>query len=271
MDQDPSPKKPTGPWACPHEADLNTTDANILVVDDDAAVTDTLRDYLLREGYRTRGAYDSPDALQILESEPVDLVLTDIVLPSMDGLALAEKVRTRYGADVMLMTGYSSEYRYEQVVEKWASDFLVKPVQLEELRLRVRRVLRERRLLAAYEESLAECRRLAVTDGLTGLYNSRHFYRILDTEIHRSLRYGHPLSLLLADLDRFKAFNDRFGHIEGDRVLSRVADAIRSCLRRMDTAFRYGGEEFTVLLPETAVADAAIVAERIRAAIGKLT
>jgi diguanylate cyclase (GGDEF)-like protein len=107
---------------------------------------------------------------------------------------------------------------------------------------------------------------LAVTDNLSGLYNHRHFYRRLEEEVERSARTKRPLSLLLIDIDRFKTFNDRYGHQVGDRVITEIGRVIWTCIRRVDTGCRYGGEEFTVVLPETRMEQASIVADRIRAA-----
>jgi diguanylate cyclase (GGDEF)-like protein/PAS domain S-box-containing protein len=107
-------------------------------------------------------------------------------------------------------------------------------------------------------------RKLSMIDDLTQLYNSRHFYVQLKSETERSNRYGQPLTLLLLDLDNFKAFNDAYGHVEGDQVLSRLGQVVKRCLRETDSAYRYGGEEFTILLPMTTSADGAVTAERIR-------
>jgi diguanylate cyclase (GGDEF)-like protein len=109
--------------------------------------------------------------------------------------------------------------------------------------------------------------KLAITDGLTKLHNSRSFYSQIEVEVDRFNRYKHPLSLLLLDIDHFKHYNDTFGHLEGDKVLVRISQIIRSCLRKLDTAYRYGGEEFTVILPETTCEEARTVAERIRQAV----
>lgn len=105
---------------------------------------------------------------------------------------------------------------------------------------------------------------LSITDQLTGLYNSRYFYEQLQKEIQRSQRYGRPLSVLLIDIDDFKKHNDSFGHIEGDRVLRQLGRLISSVLRENDSGYRYGGEEFTIILPETDGDQAAVVADRIR-------
>ena len=105
---------------------------------------------------------------------------------------------------------------------------------------------------------------LAITDGLTQLYNSRHFYSQLEMEIDRANRYNHPLSLLLMDIDDFKQFNDTYGHLEGDKVLAAFGKVVQRCVRAVDAGYRYGGEEFTVILPETDVQGAVFAAERIR-------
>lgn len=114
---------------------------------------------------------------------------------------------------------------------------------------------------------LEQLQTLATTDGLTKLFNSRHFYNQLTLEVDRSIRYNPPLSLLLLDIDHFKEYNDSFGHLEGDKVLVRLAQIIESCLRKLDTAYRYGGEEFTVILPETTGDEAETVAYRIKNAV----
>lgn len=123
------------------------------------------------------------------------------------------------------------------------------------------------------EEALRESEHryyeLSITDGLTGLYNSRHFYGQLQVEMERAERYEHPLSLLMLDVDNFKSYNDSYGHLEGDRVLSGLAQVIRDSIRLSDSAYRYGGEEFVALLPETDRVEAVRVAERLRGSFEK--
>jgi diguanylate cyclase (GGDEF)-like protein/PAS domain S-box-containing protein len=127
-----------------------------------------------------------------------------------------------------------------------------------------RDITERKRIGEALQDSENRYRALSIVDDLTQLYNSRHFYHQLKMEIRRADRYGQPLTLLLLDLDDFKAFNDDYGHIEGDQVLRRLGQVIKRCLRQTDSAYRYGGEEFTILLPMTTSADGAITAERIR-------
>ena len=121
------------------------------------------------------------------------------------------------------------------------------------------------------KESEQRYRELSMIDDLTQLYNSRHFYVQLKSETERSNRYGQPLTLLLLDLDNFKAFNDTYGHVEGDHVLRRLGQVVKRCLRETDSAYRYGGEEFTILLPMTTSGEGVITAERIRTEFRKET
>jgi diguanylate cyclase (GGDEF)-like protein len=114
---------------------------------------------------------------------------------------------------------------------------------------------------------MEKLQKLAVTDGLTSLFNARHFFTQLELEVDRASRYKHPLALLLIDIDHFKDYNDTYGHLEGDKVLVRFSQILGSCLRANDSAYRYGGEEFTVILPETGAEEARTVAQRIRAAV----
>lgn len=118
-------------------------------------------------------------------------------------------------------------------------------------------------------ESEKKYRELSIVDGLTQLYNSRHFHNQLKMEVDRVNRYGQPLTLMLLDLDDFKRFNDTYGHVEGDQVLWRLGQVIKRCLRQTDSGYRYGGEEFTLLLPMTTCANGTITAERLRSEFKK--
>jgi two-component system cell cycle response regulator len=242
-------------------------DNRILIVDDKPEVRDSMSDYMRVAGFSAESVASAEDALDLLRNSLFDLVITDIVLPGLGGLELTQLVKKEHNADVVVMTGYSDNFSYEGAISIGASDFVVKPVRLEELLLRVRRVLRERELTQERNRMMEKLQKLAVTDGLTSLFNSRHFFTQLELEVDRSSRYQHPLALLLIDIDHFKDYNDTFGHLEGDKVLVRFSQILRSCLRANDSAFRYGGEEFTVILPETGAEEARTVAQRIRAAV----
>ena len=239
---------------------------NILIVDDEVGVRESMNEFIRMAGYNSKMASSAEEALEVLEkhSKDIHVVITDIMLPGMGGLELTKLIKRDFNSDVIVMTGYSGDYSYEEAINMGASDFVIKPVRLEELLLRLKRVLKERDLTQERVRMMEKLQRLAITDGLTKLHNSRSFYSQLEVEVDRYNRYKHSLSLLLLDIDRFKNYNDTFGHLEGDKVLVRISQMIKSCLRKLDTAYRYGGEEFTIILPETSCEEALLVAERIR-------
>ncbi|MGD9280256.1 MAG: diguanylate cyclase [Desulfobacterales bacterium] len=243
------------------------SDINVLIVDDDLSVRNTMDEYIANAGFSTLAASSAEEALDLIEKNNFSVVITDIRLPGMGGLELTKVIKQKNGSDVIVVTGYSDDYSYEEAINIGASDFVIKPVRLEELLLRLRRVLKERQLSSERTRMMQKLQKLATTDGLTKLYNSRSFYSQLELEVDRYNRYKHPLSLLLLDIDNFKEFNDNFGHLEGDKVLVRFSQIIKSCLRTNDSAYRYGGEEFTVILPETNGEEAKTVAQRIRASL----
>jgi diguanylate cyclase (GGDEF)-like protein len=243
------------------------SDINVLIVDDDLSVRNTMDEYIANAGFSTLAASSAEEAIELIEKNSFAVVITDIRLPGLGGLELTKVIKQKNGSDVIVVTGYSDDYSYEEAINIGASDFVIKPVRLEELLLRLRRVLKERQLSTERTRMMQKLQKLATTDGLTKLYNSRSFYSQLELEVDRYNRYKHPLSLLLLDIDNFKEFNDNFGHLEGDKVLVRFSQIIKSCLRTNDSAYRYGGEEFTVILPETNGDEAKTVAQRIRSSL----
>jgi diguanylate cyclase (GGDEF)-like protein len=243
------------------------SDITVLIVDDDLSVRNTMDEYIANAGFSTLAASSAEEALELVEKNNFAVVITDIRLPGLGGLELTKVIKQKNGSDVIVVTGYSDDYSYEEAINIGASDFVIKPVRLEELLLRLRRVLKERQLSTERTRMMQKLQKLATTDGLTKLYNSRSFYSQLELEVDRYNRYKHPLSLLLLDIDNFKEFNDNFGHLEGDKVLVRFSQIIKSCLRTNDSAYRYGGEEFTVILPETNGDEAKTVAQRIRSSL----
>lgn len=116
-----------------------------------------------------------------------------------------------------------------------------------------------------------ELRQIAITDGLTGVYTRRYFFERLDEEERRAARSQRPFAIVMMDLDGFKAYNDRYGHLAGDRLLQRVSWSLQRAVRQSDVVARYGGDEFVVLLPETSKVEALAVAERIREALRNVT
>jgi diguanylate cyclase (GGDEF)-like protein len=159
------------------------------------------------------------------------------------------------------MTGYSEGYRYVDVINAGANDFINKPFDLEELEAKLRRIIIERNLRK-------ELNRLSITDSLTGLFNQRHFYTRLKDEVTRAKRQKHPLSLILLDLDNFKEYNDTYGHLEGDEMLRNVGQIINNSIREgVDTGYRYGGDEFAIILIESDLNVAKVIGKRVQVSL----
>jgi len=236
---------------------------HILIVDDELQIRDPLREFLELSGFPSSMASSAQEALSLIKTNTFDVVITDIMMPVMDGLELTDKIKKKHDIDVIVMTGHTENYSYEEAIKKGASDFIFKPIRFEELLLRLKRVIKERMLSKERNIMLQEMEHLAITDGLTKLYNSRHFYSQIELEIQRSKRYSHPLSLVLIDIDYFKDYNDTYGHLKGDKVLFKLGEIIKSHLRTMDSAYRYGGDEYTVILPATSGEEATNAAKRI--------
>ncbi|PLX81840.1 MAG: diguanylate cyclase response regulator, partial [Desulfuromonas sp.] len=218
-------------------------------------------------------AEDGLEAFKTLLGNPVDVVLCDLEMPGMDGLKFLGMRNSRpelMHIPVILLTGSESREQKVKGLEQGASDYVVKPFDSEELIARVRVQLKLKRLQDDLKAQNLKLEKLSNIDPLTEIANRRALMRALESESQRSERRGHPLSLLMVDIDHFKKINDRFGHQQGDLVLKAVAGAINDGLRDYDLAARFGGEEFTLMLPETDLARAAQVAERVRAKIAGL-
>lgn len=240
---------------------------NILIVDDDSSVRNPMNEFIKLSGYNSFGASSAEEAIEILKTESMQVVITDVMLPEMGGFELTELITQKYDSAVIVITGYSDIYSYEEAIKMGASDFIIKPLRFEELLLRLKKVLAERELANDRGRMMEKLQKLAITDGLTKLHNSRSFYSQLEVEVDRFNRYKRSLALLLMDIDHFKKYNDSYGHLEGDKALVKIAQVIKSCLRKLDSAYRYGGEEFTVILPETSCKEAQNVAQRIKSAL----
>jgi two-component system cell cycle response regulator len=242
----------------------------ILIVAAQEKVREILQEAMIMAGYQCTTAANGNEALDRLSESTIDVVVTDVKIPSMDGLELTAQIRKEHDADVIIMAEFS-DCTFEDVITKGASELLFKPVNISELYMRVKRVLREKTLIRERNTAIQKLREseqyyqeLSTTDGLTKIFNTRQFYSTLRTEIERSRRYNHPLAILMLDIDDFKKYNDTYGHLEGDKVLVRFAEIIKDCLRQSDTAYRYGGEEFAAILPVTSGEQGENAAERVR-------
>jgi diguanylate cyclase (GGDEF)-like protein len=231
----------------------------ILSVDDDDEMLGLLHEVVSQLGHTSVTAPDGMDALEKLREDHFDIVITDINMPRMDGIELTKRVKADLDdIDVLVVTGYQAEYRYTDVIELGASDFISKPFNVNELEAKINRIIRERELRA-------ELKRLSIRDGLTGLYNRRYFDENLKREASRAFRQHYGLFLLLVDVDNFKDYNDRFGHQKGDDLLKELARLMMLYSRdNVDSVYRYGGDEFAVIIPHAKHKQAMMVARRLR-------
>lgn len=219
----------------------------VLVVDDQAIQLQLLHQ-LFQVDYQVFIATNGRRALDICRDNPPDLVLLDVEMPGMDGFEVCARLQadeaTRH-IPVIFLTGHSDPQEETRGLGLGAVDFIAKPVNPAVVRARVRTHL----TLKRQSDSM---RRLAFLDGLTGVYNRRYFDQQLPIEVARAQRNESPLSVMMLDVDCFKAYNDFYGHQAGDDCLKAVARCLAPHLRRpADLLARYGGEEFVCVLPDT--------------------
>ena len=253
-----------------------TARPTILVADDEAINRALIQRRLEREGYRVLTARDGREAVRLAREALPDLVILDVMMPGMDGLdacrLIKEDDRTRDIPVIFLSARDETEMKVSGL-GLGADDYISKPFEAAELVARVHvriRLKRERDQLRTSAEEASvraeQAQEQAMTDALTGLLNRHALAHTLARESAEARRYNRPLSCMMVDLDHFKAINDTYGHATGDRVLRQIAAVLREAVRGTDTVFRYGGEEFLVLLPETDLAGAGSLGEKIRAA-----
>ena len=237
---------------------------HVLVVDDEPDKRMLLQVALQMAGYAVETAQDGAAALVAIESNPPDLIVTDVMMPVMDGFELARRVRanaqTRFIPMIIQTAARDGAEDLRLGAEAGALGYITDPTDLDLLLARARTLL-------DFKNYLDTCEEAAFTDHLTGLANRRRFERQMEREIDRTRRYGRPFCLLILDIDHFKAVNDSYGHEVGDEVLRRLAKILQAGTRGIDSASRVGGEEFAILLTETNMQAGEEVAERLRAAV----
>jgi len=261
---------------------VETKGKGVLIVDDSKAFREMVKAVLVRAGLFSRyyEARDGAEAITVLKSgDVVDLVLVDLFMPRMDGidvLSWAREVKEHKDLPIVVLSVDDRGDVKARGLNMGASDYVVKPFDHGEFLARINLLLRRKEVqdeLRKKNEELVkingELKRLAATDSLTQLYNRSHFFYLLNNEMKRCVRYRMSMTLVMADLDNFKAVNDTFGHLAGDEVLREFAAILKSCVRDSDVVGRYGGEEFVMFLVHTDTDGAKTPAERIRASIGE--
>lgn len=240
---------------------------SVLIIDDSQQERNEIKNVLEATGLFD-AFYEAPDGLKgfkLMLSNPPDLILCDLVMPDFDGFKFLRLKKARQDYDnipVLMVTGRDDMNDKIRGLEEGAQDYVLKPFNPLELVARVKAHLRIKLLQDELKQVNEKLETLSNTDPLTGLFNRRYFFNILEREFERTKRYNRALSLLMVDIDFFKSVNDKCGHLVGDKVLTVVSRVLKTDLRKIDSCARYGGEEFVILLPETDIIGAESVGKR---------
>lgn len=240
---------------------------SILVVDDDPVSRTLLERLLTKEGFHVISAENGEQALNIFKKQYIPIILTDWIMPKMNGVELCRAIRDIEAPGyvfIIIITARDSRDDIVKGLEAGADDYVSKPFYPPELLARIKTGIRILELERSLRKANEEIKRLSITDPLTNCYNRGYLMEHLPKEIKRAIRYKHLLSLAITDIDHFKRVNDTYGHQAGDKVLKYFVELIISSIRNSDWVARYGGEEFVVVIPETGIDGAVEMAERLR-------
>ena len=240
----------------------------ILLAEDDPISRRLFEKILVKEGFVVTTVENGRKALELFRQRFFPIVLTDWQMPEMEGPELCQAIRkenpSRYVYIVML-TSKGSKDDIISGLSAGADDYLTKPAHHAELVARIKTGIRILELEKSLKDAVDEIHLMSITDPLTGIYNRGYINQRLPQEINRSIRYGRELSLVMCDIDHFKKVNDTYGHMSGDLVLKGFTNCLTGAIRQqVDWAGRYGGEEFLIILPETGLDGAMVLAERVR-------
>lgn len=240
----------------------------VLVVDDNPIIQKMMNISLSKAGFEVSSAENGRDALCKFNEKFYPIVITDWMMPEMDGLELCRAIRN-LSLDsyvfIILLTAKDSKDDIIKGLEAGADDYLIKPVNNPELMARLNAGIRILELEKSLKKANNEIRILSITDHLTGCYNRGYIGEHLPREITRAHRYKHPLSVIISDIDHFKKINDSHGHQAGDHVLREFVRLLKESVRNnVDWLARYGGEEFMIVLPETDLKDTIMLCEKLR-------
>jgi diguanylate cyclase (GGDEF)-like protein len=252
---------------------------SLLIVDDDEELCQSLCDVFQEAGYNVETAYSGMEAVRRSAAKYFNIALIDIRLLNISGLELLDILKKLHPEiEGIIITGYASLETAVEALHRGAAAYVIKPLKMDEVFTTIEEVLNKQRATLERQELVEQeievkefYRSLSTIDELTGLYNFRHFHELLSQELTRAKRYSRPISFLMLDIDKFKAYQDVYGHLAGDTALKAIAHTMKNGVRGADIVARYGGEEFAILLPETTKSNAITVAERLRKAIAEIT
>jgi len=254
-------------------------ETRVLIVDDDASILGVVAEVLEDDGYIVTTASTGEEAIDCLKGDEFALVMSDIRLPGINGVAVLEHVKTvSPRTNVIMITSHASLESSIDAIKHGAYDYLLKPFEdLSLISTAAKRAVnafnlevdRSRliRSLKLSNKELARVNRvlhgLAIRDGLTELFNHRYINEVLDKEIEKAVVEGADLALIFVDVDKFKVFNDEFGHQNGDVVLREISSLMRENVRNKDLVARWGGEEFVIVAPGTDEKTASLLAKSL--------
>ena len=261
----------------------NVARSRVLVVDDDVSILGVIAEVLEDDGYAVTTASTGEDALECLSGDPFALVMTDIRLPGINGVEVLEQVRKLHPrTNVIIITSHASLETAIDAIKHGAYDYLLKPFEdLSLISTAAKRAvdafnleLERSQLIRSLKLSNKELARvnnvlhgLAIRDGLTNLFNHRYINEVLDKAIKKATVEESDVSLIFADVDNFKVFNDEHGHHNGDEILREISSLMRENVRKKDIVARWGGEEFVIVSPDTSDDTAAQLADSLRTTI----
>ena len=245
----------------------------ILVIDDEEDIRLLLTNILESDGYHVITASDGREGLEKFQTHDPALVLTDVRMPILDGIGVLREIKAKQSeAEVIILTGHSDEATAVDCLRLGAYDYFRKPLENVDVFLAaIERAIEKRALQQKNRQLLEQLTKMSIKDPLTGLYNFRHMQISLDQEIDRSERYKHSFFVVMLDVDNFKDVNDSYGHQFGDHVLKQLGKVAKGALRSTDRIFRYGGEEFLILMNEIALPEAKVAVSRLLQAVRKHT
>lgn len=246
----------------------------ILLVEDSATLRYAMRNYIIDAGHTPLIAQSGEEALQMLETTPVDMIIMDVEMPGLNGFETTRLIREWLGGHwipIIFVTGRNEDESYREGIEAGGDDYLIKPVSAMIIKAKIRAMERITEMRDQLNQLNAELEAISQLDSLTQIFNRRTFNERAQQQWLLAARQQTSISVLMIDVDHFKLFNDHYGHPAGDACLKKITQAIRTCLNRpFDLLGRYGGEEFIVLLPETDCLGAMRVADAISIELNRI-
>ncbi|MFK4809257.1 PleD family two-component system response regulator [Devosia neptuniae] len=250
---------------------INADNGSILIVDTDARHAERIKAYLA-PGHRVDVLTQPADAVFQVTGAQYELALITMSLTDFDPLRVCSQIRTlehTRNLPIILVADEADRPKVVRALDLGVNDFIMRPVERNELAARVRTQIRRQRYATELRHSVNQTMAMAVTDDMTGLYNRRYFERHLGVMLSKAQSQGRDMALMILDVDHFKAVNDTYGHDIGDSVLKEFANRLKRNVRGVDLACRFGGEEFVVLMPDTDVRQAESIAERVRQSVAE--